>query len=152
MRQAFQVYLSPEQAKAVAGAKLDGPKVELDIGDIVLVMVRDDDLSLVPSLLSKVTDCALQNGFCIEAIMASLVLISTYSNEKNTIEARRFELVDRLRQRLAGDAKVSHGRRERLRGILGSEGRSTWGSCLPNFGESLSALGRANFGEVIELK
>jgi hypothetical protein len=152
LRRTFQLYLDPEQVKAAVDATLDAPKVEADVGDIVLVMVRDDDLSLIPSLLSKVCDCALKNGFCIETVMSSLVLISTYPFEKNTVEARRFELVDRLRLSFPDDVKIAHGRRKRLRGLLGSEKRFSYGSCLPDFSESLSALGRTNFGEVIELK
>jgi len=153
LRQVLTAYadLTPKEVKAALSAASGLPKTQLDVGDIVLVMVRDDELSLIPSLLTKVTDCVLENSFCIEAIMSSLVLISTHPGEKGAPEARRFELVDRLRQTLAGDAKIAHGRKERLRGTLGSEGRSAWGSCLPYFGKALSALERANLGEVIDI-
>jgi len=156
IRRVFESYLdsTPEEIKAVfihAGAGMDELKIERDVGDVVLVMVRDDDLSLIPSLLAKVIGCAKEQGFIMETMMSSLVLMAPLPFENNTPESRRLELVDHLHRSLPGEVKIAHGRKERLRGLLGAEGRFTYGSCLPRFGESLMALARANLGDVIEL-
>jgi hypothetical protein len=151
-RPAFQTYLDPDQVKAVIDKHDPGlPRALPRVGDIVLVMVRDDDLSLTPSLLAKTTDCALENGFCVEAIMSSLVLITMGPLKEHPTEAQRLEFIDRLQQSLTGNAKIAHGRSQCLRGNLGSEKRLAYGSCLPSFSKTLATLERAKFGEVIEL-
>ena len=145
------MYLDPDQVKAVVAAHDPAlPRVVSGVGDYVLVMVRDDDLSLIPALLTKVCDCVLKDGFCIEAVMSSLVFAGPYPNA-NPTEAQRLELIEHLHQSMPGDVKIAHGRRGSLRGTLGSDQRFTWGSCLPSFSKSVAALERAKFGEVIEL-
>lgn len=120
-----------------------------DTAHIVVVMLRDDDLSGIPALFAKVFDCVHRHDGLVEGVMSSLALITFSPSDLNT-ERRCFDLALELRDVLGTDAKIVYGATERLHGLVGVSGRSCYGSFLPGFTASLRRLDQAHFGEVIE--
>jgi hypothetical protein len=128
------------------------PTIVSDVGHIIVVMLRDDDLSRIPDLFTKVFDVVHDHDGLVEGVLSSLALITLDYSDENTAEARRLKLVAELRDALGNDAKMIHGMTERLHGLVGSSGRSCYGSFLPGFVSSLRALDQADFGGVIEFR
>jgi hypothetical protein len=112
-------------------------------------MLRDDDLSRIPDLFAKVFDVVHEHDGLVEGVLSSLALITLDFSDKTTAGARRLKLVAELRDVLGNDAKIIHGMTERLHGLVGSSGRSCYGSFLPGFDASLRTLEQASFGEAI---
>jgi hypothetical protein len=128
------------------------PRLAHDVGHIIVVMLRDDDLSSLPGLYTKLFDIAHKHDALVEGVLSSLALITLDFSDETTAEVRRHKLVAELRDALGNDAKIIHGATERLHGLVGSSGHSCYGSFLPGFGASLRTLDQAGFGDVIAFK
>jgi hypothetical protein len=98
--------------------------------------------------LAKVFDVAHRNNGNIQGVTSSIVLIALWPMELDSDGARRAALVAALRREMPDSVKIAHGRREYLRGNVGSNRRIVFGHFFTNVGASLAALQRA---DVIEL-
>jgi hypothetical protein len=128
------------------------PRPAHDTAQIIVVMLRDDDLFGIPDLFAKVFDCVHRHGGLVEGVMSSLALVTFGSSDGNAAERQCFDLALALRDVLGADAKILYGTTERLHGLVGVSGRTCYGSFLPGFIDSLRRLDQASFGEIIEFR
>src|SRR5271154_1617560 len=151
-RQMPQEHLSPEviaMLQRETGSEIKPP--ELKHFQYVVVIADDTYPEDVPATISKIVDMIVQRRATVSDITSSLVvgLLGVPFPEDNSAEARR-GLVDALLREIGNRIRIVHGECDGAVGMLGGDGRWTYGAAIPGFSGILKKLVEAEFGTAVE--
>jgi hypothetical protein len=121
--------------------------------DFILILLRDDNLDELPSLVERVTEVVPESTGWIEHLAGPFVLITFGLALPNPeAPAQRIETIERLQQSLGDNSKLLHGQSLALVGSLTGRGSRYphFGSAFQNFGAMLQRLTTLQYGEMRE--
>jgi hypothetical protein len=121
--------------------------------DFILILLRDDNLDELPSLVERVTEVVPGSAGCLEHLTGPFIVITFGLSIPNPdAPAQRIQTVSRLEECLAENVKLLHGQALALVGSLTGRGSrfTHFGSAFQNFGAMLQALATLQYGETRE--
>ncbi|HKM90110.1 MAG TPA: hypothetical protein VJX29_05805 [Candidatus Acidoferrales bacterium] len=152
-RKAFQGLVGPELlSKPRGGAGLPAGKIEAKHFQFVIILLDDAKPEEVPAIIGKVVSILLQHGAILSSITSSLLVgLLGVPFPKGDSPELRLRLVKAL---LAGNGdrlRIAHGQCTGAFGLLGTEGRWTYGEVIPEFSGILKKLLGSQFGTAVEV-
>lgn len=151
MKRVFRKYLAPEVVAILEKTpKIQLGKIQAQHFQFVVVHIDETRPDEVPQVIGKVFAAFTRNRTTLEGVTSSLVVgyFGIPFPEYDKPETR-LELVRTILAENGSRVRVAHGQCTGLVGILGSEGRCTWGGIIPGFSEVLKKLFASDFGTEI---
>lgn len=153
LEQRLSKYVSPKDVKKILSGNF--PDVPMHNGDIhlVIVQVKDDDLSETTELIKSVLEIMVQNNFTIQSFLVSLVVSTSgfppLREIKNPIQICR-QTMKELTDKHPGKLKILYANIFGRFGEYGHPQRMTHGPLVPKFDLMLKQLIELNYGESAE--
>jgi len=151
-RKIWGKYLSPEIIKLISEKRSAeiGP-AEVKHFQFVVAIADDTNPEGVPEMIAKIVRTFVQHHATVLDITSSLVvaLFGVPYPEDSSAEARRL-LVEALLRENNKRIRIVHGECDGAVGMLGGDGRWTYGAAIPGFSGILKKLVEAEFGTAVE--
>lgn len=151
IKRSFGSYVSPEAVrKLLASSKSQNFSIQAQHFQFVVVHIDEARPDEIPQIIGKVFAAFTRHKATLQGLTSSLVVgyFGIPFPEYDKPETR-LELVRTILAENGSRVRVAHGQCTGLVGILGSEGRCTWGGIIPGFSEVLKKLFASEFGTEI---
>jgi hypothetical protein len=144
--------LLKEFAQLDSEAIIKAAQIEARHFQFAVILVDETNLEEIPAIIKRVVRTTLQHGALPSSITSSLLVgvLGVPSPRGNSPELRR-GLVSALLRENGDRVRIAHGECDGSLGLLGAEGRFTYGEIIPGFSRILRVLLETKFGTAVEI-
>lgn len=124
--------------------------VDIGLGALVLVRLRDDNAEEFGPLVSKAFDIIYENNLILDSVMFPFFIVVTelpLASSPTPVESA----AALLQRELGQNAKIVYGTGRCARGLVGSASIMRYLSLFQSFGDFIRAVEELQFGEVRKL-